>query len=143
MVIFTVADSDQELLAAARIGVAGFLQKDMDLDRLGDTLRGVLRGEAAFSRTAVARLLDEFQDRARSARRSVPGRPAVQLTSREAEVAELLHEGLTTAEMGRRLFVAPATIRTHVASVLRKFGVPDRAALRELMGSRGGNPTRD
>jgi DNA-binding CsgD family transcriptional regulator len=67
----------------------------------------------------VAALVRELRARER--------RPAFaeRLTAREAEVLGLLREGLTTAEIADRLFVAPVTVRTHVASVLRKLGVPD------------------
>ena len=143
VVMLTVADDDETLFESVRAGVAGLLPKDMDLDRLGPTLEGVVRGEAAFPRTVVSRLLDRFEDLSRSTRRSVPGRPAVQLTSREAEVVDLLREGLTTAQMARRLFVSPATIRTHVASALRKFGARDREALLAMIGVCGETSTRD
>ena len=143
VVMLTVADEDEAVFDAVRAGVAGYLRKDIDLDRLPDAVRGVAKGEAAFSRTMVARILDEFHDRGRSARRSVPGRPSVTLTSREAEVLDLLRDRLTTAQMARRLFVSPATIRTHVASVLRKFGVADRDALLRLHGQRGESSTPD
>jgi DNA-binding NarL/FixJ family response regulator len=145
VVIFSVSTSDDELFEAVRLGVAGFLPKDMDLDRLPDALRGVLRGEAAMPRTLMARVLDQFQDRSRAVRRSVPGRAQVSLTSREAEVLDLLLVGsLTTAEIARRLYVSPATVRTHVTSLLRKFGVADRTALvAAASGGRRGISTRD
>ena len=143
VVMLTVADDDETLFESVRAGVAGLLPKDMDLDRLAPTLEGVVRGEAAFPRTVVSRLLDRYEDRSRATRRSVRGRPSVQLTSREAEVVDLLREGLTTAQMAARLFVSPATVRSHMASALRKFGVPDRGALLALIGVRGEISTPD
>ena len=50
----------------------------------------------------------------------------MQLTSREWQVLDFLRQGLTTSEIARRLFVSPATVRSHVAAVLRKLRVPDR-----------------
>jgi len=59
------------------------------------------------------------------------------LTPREWEVLELLNEGLGTAEIGRRLFVAEVTIRTHLLAIMRKLQVNDRAgALRLVRGKR-------
>ena len=52
------------------------------------------------------------------------------LTARETDVLELLLEGLATVEIGRKLFLTPPTVRSHVAALLRKFGVRDREALR-------------
>ena len=54
------------------------------------------------------------------------------LTSRETDVLELILDGLSTMEIGQRLFLAPPTVRSHVAAVMRKTGVRDRDALRAL-----------
>jgi DNA-binding NarL/FixJ family response regulator len=143
VVMFTVADDDASLFDAARFGVAGFLPKDMALDRLAAALHGVMRGEAAFPRATVTRLLEQLHDRGRTVRRSVPGRPRVTLTSREAEIVDLLRTRKTTATIARELFVSPATVRSHVASVLRKFGVRDRDALVALLHERGETSTPD
>jgi DNA-binding NarL/FixJ family response regulator len=57
----------------------------------------------------------------------------VELTVREWDVAELLRDGLSTAEIAGRLGVSPVTVRRHMGSVLRKLGAPDRqAAVRAL-----------
>lgn len=143
VVMFTVSTADDDLFEALRVGVAGYLLKDMDLDRLPAALRGVLRGEAALSRTLMARVLDEFRDRRRSVRRSAPGRLNVSLTSREAEVLDLLIAELATADIAKRLYVSPATVRTHVASILRKFAVADRIHLLELVQERRRTSTPD
>jgi DNA-binding NarL/FixJ family response regulator len=143
VVMLTVADSDADLFDAVRSGVAGYLPKDTDLARLGAALEGVVHGETAMPRTYMTRLLGELREGGRTAKRAVPGRASVTITSREREVLQLLEHGLTTAEMARRLFVSPATVRTHVASLLRKFGVPDRAALLQAVGDRGETSTRD
>ena len=58
----------------------------------------------------------------------VPDRGNVALSVREAEVLELLRHGLTTAAIARRLFVSPVTVRSHVASVLKKLRVTNREA---------------
>ena len=59
----------------------------------------------------------------------------VRLTAREREIVGLLADGHTTAEIADLLFVAPVTVRTHIASACRKLGVADRnAAVRVLHG---------
>jgi DNA-binding CsgD family transcriptional regulator len=62
----------------------------------------------------------------------------VQLTSREWEVLELLGESYPTAEIARRLAVSPVTVRSHVASVVRKLGVADRDAARRVIAHAAG-----
>lgn len=136
VVMLTVSRNDDDLFDALRAGASGYLLKDTDPGRLPHALRGVLNGEAALPRPLVARLIDEFRDRGRYRRVPVLGTRGTMLTSREWEVLELLREGLSTKEIAERLFLSPATIRSHVAAILRKLKVPDRAAaIRMLDGN--------
>jgi DNA-binding NarL/FixJ family response regulator len=134
VVMLTYSRDDDDLFDSLRAGARGYLLKDMDPDRLGAALRGVLTGEAALPRALVARVIEEFQGRGRRTVFSRNGRPA-ELTSREWEIMELLRQGLRTEDVASRLFVAPGTVRVHVSSVLKKLQVPDRdSALRRLEG---------
>ena len=132
IVMLTVSRSDADLFEALRVGASGYLLKDIDPERLPLALRGVMDGEAALPRHLVALLIDEFRQRSHRRLRLVR-RDGVDLTSREWEVLELMRLGLTTAEIAERLFVAPVTVRTHVAAILRKLRVSSRReALRAL-----------
>lgn len=132
VVMLTVSQNDDDLFAALRAGAAGYLLKDTDPTRLPLALNGVLKGEAALPRVLVGKLIDEF--RARGKRRGVLGKEGrTNLTSREMEILELLREGLSTKEIGQRLFVTPVTVRTHISSILKKLKVPDRAAAIRLL----------
>lgn len=125
-VMLTVSRSDDDLFAALRAGVSGYLLKDMPFDAIGDELAEVLNGHVALPPELVSRLVEEFRDSA-PRRRALLGRNAgAQLTSREWQVLDLLRQDLTTNEIARRLFVSPATVRSHVAAVLRKLRVRDR-----------------
>jgi DNA-binding NarL/FixJ family response regulator len=133
VLVLTMFDDDDSIFSALRAGARGYLLKDMDPDRLGPALHGVLAGEAALPRSLVSRVLEEFQGRSRRKLFVKEQRPT-QLTSREWEVMELLREGLSTEEVAERLFVAPGTVRVHVSSVLKKLRVPDRAAAIRVLG---------
>ena len=119
---------DEDLVAALRLGAAGYLLKDVDPARLCRALHGALSGEALLSRRVVRRLVHEFRT---TPRRQIPlpstSAPA-RLTEREAEVLHLMAGGSSTEEIARHLFLAPVTVRTHVSAILRKLHVPDRAA---------------
>ena len=125
-VMLTVSRSDEDLFAALRAGVSGYLLKDMPFDDIGNELMGVLEGKVALPPELVARLVDEFRDSAPRRRALLSHGTGAQLTSREWQVLDLLRQGLSTGDIARRLFVSPATVRSHVAAVLRKLRAPDR-----------------
>jgi DNA-binding NarL/FixJ family response regulator len=133
VVMLTVSRNDGDLFDALRAGAAGYLLKDTDPARLPHALRGVMAGEAAVPRELVARVIDEFRTGGRRRRLPAIGRRGAELTSREWQVLDLLAEGLTTAAVAERLFVAPVTVRRHISAILRKLDVPDRESAVELL----------
>ncbi len=133
VVMLTQSDDDADLFGSLAAGATGYLLKNSSPRGLAAALRGVLAGEAAMPRGLVARILQEFQKpSSRGLRKSAA---ASKLSPREAEVMELLGQGLTTEQVANRLFVSPTTVRVHVSTVLRKLRVKDREsafkALRE------------
>jgi DNA-binding NarL/FixJ family response regulator len=138
IVILTVSDDEADLFAAIRAGIDGYLLKTMNFCRLPDALHGVCSGEAAMPRIIVARVLDHFRQREPRWRRPVggDGSPPWRLTSREWEVLELLAQGRSTAGIAERLVLSCSAVRVHVASIVRKLGVPNRAAAVELFRRR-------
>jgi DNA-binding NarL/FixJ family response regulator len=127
-VMLTVSRSDEDLFAALRAGASGYLLKDIAFETIGDELADVLDGKVALPPELVARLVEEFRDSAPRRRALLGQSGGAQLTSREWQVLDFLRQGLSTGEIARRLFVSPATVRSHVAAVLRKLRVPDRDA---------------
>ncbi|HEV3408070.1 MAG TPA: response regulator transcription factor [Gaiellaceae bacterium] len=133
VVVLTVSRDDEDVFDALRAGASGYLLKDMDAARLPAALKGVLKGEAALPRRLVARLVDEFRERGRKRRVPILAERGPLLTAREWEVLELMQSGLTTAQISERLVISPATVRSHVASILRKLGAPNREAALRLL----------
>jgi DNA-binding NarL/FixJ family response regulator len=136
IVMLTVSRDDADLFDALRAGASGYLLKDTDPVRLPQALKGVLEGEAALPRTLVARVIDEFRDRGRRKRLMFAKRRGVELTSREWEVLELLHQKLSTAEIAERLFVSQVTVRSHIAAILKKLRVESREEALKLLEER-------
>jgi DNA-binding NarL/FixJ family response regulator len=126
VVAFTASREDEDLFDALRAGAAGFLYKEIDPGSLPRVVRAVFAGEGALPRRLVPLLIERFRGRSHHRRVSVEGRVSVDLTSREWEVYHLLQEGLSTSDIARRLFISRGTVRTHVASILKKLDVPDR-----------------
>lgn len=135
IVMLTASRDDDDLFEALRSGASGYLLKDMDPDRLGAALRGVLDGEAALPRALVSKVVGEFRTRPKRRIGLGAKAPTARLTSREVEVLDLLALGLSTEDIAGRLFVGKVTVRTHVANILKKLRVTDRdAAVRVARG---------
>jgi DNA-binding NarL/FixJ family response regulator len=142
VVMLTVSRDDDDLFAALRAGASGYLLKDTDPGRLPFALRGVLSGEAALPRGLVARLIEEFRTRGKRRRLPLMRQRGVELTDREWEVLELLHDGCSTAEIGTRLKISPVTVRRHVSEILKKLRVTSRAEAIRLVDQAAGESER-
>jgi DNA-binding NarL/FixJ family response regulator len=137
IVMFSDSRDERQLFAALNAGATGYLPRDMDRSRLTHALAGVVQGETAIPRSLMTHVVDRFRDRAARRRTVVPEINGVRLTSREWQVLALLCERRSTTEIARQLILSPATIRTHVASIVRKLRVPDRKALLALFDRTG------
>ncbi len=127
VLMLTTFDLDEYVFGALRAGASGFLLKDTPPADLLAGIRVVAGGDALLSPSITRHLIEEF------VRRPLPGRAApaslAALTAREAEVLELVAGGLSNAEIAQRLYVSPATAKTHVARLLMKLDARDRAQL--------------
>lgn len=121
-----------ELLEAVLAGAAGYLAKDMSLDRLPHAIQGVLAGEVALPRLHVDKLLAELRRRD-AARERIAARTGASLTDREWEVLQLLGEGASTAAIADGLRISQVTARRHISTLLAKLGVNDRATAARLV----------
>jgi DNA-binding NarL/FixJ family response regulator len=133
VLVLTVSASADDLFDALTAGAAGYLLKDMDPAELPVAVRALAAGEGVLPGALTARLIEEF--RHRRGHGSLVGAHGrrVELSSREWQVLELLGRDATTAEIARRLFVSPVTVRRHVSSIMHKLGVSGRAEARGLL----------
>jgi DNA-binding NarL/FixJ family response regulator len=126
VVILTTFDLDEYLFEALRVGASGFLLKDTEPVDLIRGVREVARGEALLSPVVTRRLIEEFAARAKP---PLGSSGMDELTEREREVVKLVAAGLSNDEIGERLFVSPATAKTHVSRAMGKLNARDRAQL--------------
>ncbi|HST54959.1 MAG TPA: response regulator transcription factor [Solirubrobacteraceae bacterium] len=133
VVMLTVSNRNEDMLAALRAGAVGYLPKDTSPDRLPAALCGVLKGEAALPRALVGRVLQEFRGVSAPVLTTPVRVGGVELTSRESEILQLLRSGMTTFQIGESLSLSPITIRRHISAGVAKLGVADRdAAIRAI-----------
>ena len=126
VVVLTTFDEDENVYAAVRAGASGFLLKDVTPAVLHDAIRSCAAGDAVIAPAVTRRLLAEL---ARRPVAGAAGQRLADLTPRETEVLVLVAEGLSNAEISGRLFLSPATTKTHVSRILTKLGARDRAQL--------------
>ena len=126
VVVLTTFEMDEYVFEAMRSGATGFLVKHTEPADLVRAVRVVAAGDALLSPGVTRRLVAEFAAHAKAA---PPTTQLDELTEREREVMTLVAEGLTNAEIGTRLFMSPATARTHVSRILLKLGARDRTQL--------------
>jgi DNA-binding NarL/FixJ family response regulator len=124
VVVLTTFDLDEYVYAALRAGASGFLLKDAPTHELLAAVRTAHRGDAVVAPSATRRLLAHVLPRLPDV--AARDRATALLSEREREVVRLLAEGLSNAEIGARLFVSEATVKTYVGRVLTKLDLRDR-----------------
>ncbi|MFC8132306.1 LuxR C-terminal-related transcriptional regulator, partial [Streptomyces sp. NPDC057302] len=115
VLILTTYDTDVEIERAIEAGAIGYLLKDTTRDQLVDAIHAAARGETVLAPRVAARLVAQMR------------RPAqVTLTARESEVLHAVADGLSNVDIGRRLVIAEATVKTHLLRIFAKLDVSDR-----------------
>lgn len=133
VVILAVSTRGEELFSALRAGADGYLLMTMAPTRLPHAIRGVANGEAALPRELTAHLIREFRERGNTRRLEVSPDRTVELTAREFEVLDRLRRRERTVEVAAHLGIAEATVRRHVASIVRKLGATNRRGMIEML----------
>lgn len=115
VLILTTYDTDADIERGVEAGATGYLLKDATREQLVDAIHAASRGETVLAPRVAQRLVAKM-------RRPAP----VALTARESDVLEAVADGLSNAEIGRRLFIGEATVKTHLLRIFAKLDVNDR-----------------
>jgi DNA-binding NarL/FixJ family response regulator len=125
VLVLTTFGEDDVLWGAIEAGAAGFVLKDCSAEELIAAVRAVAGGGAWFDPAVAPRLLDRYRSLVAPAARDAARLDL--LTEREHDVLRLMARGASNAEIAATLFVAEATVKSHVGSIFAKLGVRDRA----------------
>ena len=117
VLILTTYDTDREIERAVDAGALGYLLKDAGREQLTSAVRAAARGETVLAPSVAARLV---------ARMRTPA--PVTLTPREVDVLQAVADGLSNPDIGARLFITEATVKTHLLRIFAKLDVNDRTA---------------
>jgi DNA-binding NarL/FixJ family response regulator len=123
VVALGVSETDDEVIAHAEAGIAGYLLRRQSLADLVAVVQSVAHGETLCTPRVVAALLRRVATLAAERRSSAE--PA-RLTAREREILELVDEGLSNKEIARRLSIEVRTVKNHVHNILEKLQVHRR-----------------
>ena len=123
VLILTTFGLNEYVYEALQAGASGFLLKDAPAEDLLAAVHVIARGDALLDPAITRAVIEQF---ARKPVRTELAGKLDDLTAREREVLELLARGLSNAEIAERFVVSNGTVKTHVASVLRKLGLRDR-----------------
>ena len=127
VLVLTTFDTEADAFAALQAGASGFLLKNVPPEEMLTAIRVVASGDSVVAPSITRRLLDRF------AGQLVPRhggdttvKAVADLTEREREVLLLVAQGRSNAEIAAELYVAEATVKTHVGRILTKLGLRDR-----------------
>ncbi|MER7460507.1 response regulator transcription factor [Micromonospora sp. NPDC126480] len=126
VLILTTFDDDDDIIEAVTLGAAGYLLKDTPSDDLRRAVHTAAAGGNLLSPTVARRVMEHL---AATGHRPRPDPRLAQLTERERAVLARVGMGETNDEIGRALFISPATARTYVSRLLTKLDARDRTAL--------------
>jgi DNA-binding NarL/FixJ family response regulator len=117
IIVLTTYDTDADILPAVEAGATGYLLKDTPRADLVRAIRAAARGETVLAPTVAGRLMTRMRGPAPEA-----------LSAAQTQVLALVARGMTNGEIGRKLFISEATVKTHLLRACGKLGVSGRTA---------------
>jgi two-component system NarL family response regulator len=124
VIMLTVSDEEEDLFDAMKAGAAGYLLKEISIDEVARSVRGVHQGQRLVTPSLATKLITEFAGLSR--REPVRGLDAPQLTQRELEVLRHVADGASNREVAKRLGISENTVKNHVRNILEKLRLHSR-----------------
>jgi DNA-binding NarL/FixJ family response regulator len=125
VLMVTQYDYDEYIKRVVQAGASGYVLKHSSGQELVQAIRAVYAGDQFFTPSVSKRIVEAFVEQA-TGRTS---RPGISLTHREREILQLIAEGHTNQEIGRKLHISVRTVEFHRANLSEKVGARDTAGL--------------
>lgn len=125
IVVITTFDLDEYVHGALKAGARGFLLKDAGPALLTQAIHAAADGDALIAPSVTVRLLAAFA----GSQKGPSAQPMEPLTSREEQVILTVAQGRTNSEIAADLYISPSTVKSHLASLMRKLGARNRVEL--------------
>lgn len=136
VVILTVSENADELVAALRAGACGYLVKNIETETLVTGIRKAAAGGSVLAEDMTAKLVAQLREPARPSPATVP-EDIDRLTARERLIVRSVARGESNKEIARGLHVAESTVKAHVQNVLKKLGFSSRVQMAVYAVERG------
>jgi two-component system NarL family response regulator len=145
IIVLTTSTEDDDLFEAIKSGACGYLLKSIDTDELIEALNQARQGTPPFSPGLAAKLLDEFKRFSnykepispKSSEKKTEAASGGKLNARQIEVLRLVADGLLYKEVGARLFLSERTIKYHMAEIMNRLHLENRAQVLAFAGRMG------
>ncbi|HHU63018.1 MAG TPA: response regulator transcription factor [Clostridiales bacterium] len=124
IIVLTIHEDKEYLLETIRMGAAGYIMKDAEVEHLIEAIKMVYRGKIYIQSNLTSDIIKEFD--------SLPNSAVINkadengLTQRESEVLMLISEGLSNREIADTLYISEKTVKNHVSNIFKKLDVCDR-----------------
>ena len=136
VIVLTTFNTDDYVVRALKLGADAFLLKDADPARLIEAIQRVVAGENVLAPDVTRTLITVATDAPTAGDPSARALVAA-LTEREREVAVLMTQGLTNNQIGTRLHLSLASVKSHLTSMFTKLGVDNRVSAAMIIRDAG------
>ncbi len=136
VIVLTTFNTDDYVVRALKLGADAFLLKDADPARLVEAIQRVAAGENVLAPDVTRTLITVATDAPAAGDPSARALVAA-LTEREREVAVLMTQGLTNNQIGTRLHLSLASVKSHLTSLFVKLGVDNRVSAAMIIRDAG------
>jgi DNA-binding NarL/FixJ family response regulator len=125
LVMFNCSPSDETKKKLVKMGIKGFLPKNLSKENMKKAFNTVLKGQIWVSRKVAHELLNEFLERSAPHRYVEPQNP-YNLSNREIEILQAIASGLSNCEISNKLFISEKTGKAHIHHLFKKMNVKSR-----------------